>query len=76
MVIYVVETLIRLAYVVGIGMIIYSGLKMAWSRGDPGEFGKAKTMLLYVIIGLAIMFGVGLIVDTLAEFGQDPSNIL
>jgi len=33
MVVYVIQTLIRLAYVVGIGMVIYAGIRMAVGAG-------------------------------------------
>ena len=76
LIVYVVQTLIRLAYIGGIAMIIYAGIKMAMSRGNDAEFSKAKMTLLYAIIGLAVMFAAGLIVNTLAQFGQDPSNVI
>jgi hypothetical protein len=76
LVVYVIQTLINLAYIVGIGMIIYSGVKMAMSRGDQKKFSDAKNMLLYAIIGLAVMFAAGLIVNTLARFGQSPSSVI
>ncbi len=73
---YIANAFITIAEIGAIAMIIYSGFKMATSRGDAKSFGDAKRMLLYSIIGLAVIFGVGIIVDTIAEFGQNPSSIL
>jgi hypothetical protein len=73
---YLVNAAITLMEIGAIGMIIYSGFKMATSRGDAKEFGNAKNMLLYAVIGLAVIFGVGIIVRTIAAFGQNPTSIL
>ena len=35
--------------------IIYAGVRFLISRGNPGEVGKAKQMLLYAVIGLAVV---------------------
>ena len=38
-------------------MIIYTGYLFVVARGDPGAISKAKDMLLYVVIGAAIILG-------------------
>lgn len=35
-------------------MIIFSGVKMSMSAGNPGEVQKAKQILIYSIIGLIV----------------------
>ncbi len=68
----VVDTFVALA---AIGMmigIIYTGLQMILSRGNEAEFAKAKKQLGYVIIGSLVILGVGLILNTIASFANDP----
>src|SRR3989344_736717 len=36
-------------------MIIYGGVKFLLSRGNPGEVGKAKTILTWALIGMAVV---------------------
>lgn len=36
-------------------VIIWAGIKMVTSRGNPGTVGEAKSMLWYGIVGLAII---------------------
>jgi hypothetical protein len=61
-----------LAVVAGIA---YAGFTMATAGGDEAKFKKGKTMLWQVIIGGAVIFGVGLIVNTIADFAQQPTQI-
>lgn len=46
-----------LFFLIGAGaviVIIYAGLKMILGSGDPGEVKKAKNMVVYASIGLAV----------------------
>jgi hypothetical protein len=46
-----------LAAVVVVIMIIYSGFKFITAQGNPGEIEKAKSGLLYVLIGTGVLLG-------------------
>jgi type IV secretory pathway VirB2 component (pilin) len=46
-----------IAAVVVVLAIIYSGFKFVTANGNPGEIDKAKTGLLYVLIGALILLG-------------------
>lgn len=48
--------LIYLAIPVAVILIVYSGILLIYSRGDAGMVKKAKDILKYVVIGLAIIF--------------------
>lgn len=72
----VVNTFITLAVIAVVAFIIYAGVKMAMSRGNEAEFKKGKDMLVNAIIGGVVIFGVGIIVNTIAQFGQSPSSII
>lgn len=41
---------------IGFGMIVYAGVRFLLARGNPQEVQKAKDILKYVVIGLAIIF--------------------
>ena len=68
--------LITIASLAVVAMIVYAGFKMVISRGDEKEYGAAKNMLKYAIYGALVIFGVGLIVNTIADVATNPSNIL
>lgn len=72
----VANALIAIATIAVVGMIIYAGSKMATARGDDAEYKKGKEMLRQAIIGGIIIFGVGVIVNTIASFGESPTQIL
>jgi prepilin signal peptidase PulO-like enzyme (type II secretory pathway) len=55
--------------------IVYAGIRMVISRGDEKQFGAAKKMLYNALIGAAVIFGVGVIINTIANFAQDPTSI-
>jgi len=46
---------IQIAMALAVILIIYAGVRFILARGNPGEVGKAKTILWYVLIGLAIV---------------------
>ena len=47
--------LLVIAIPLAVILIIYAGIKMLLARGNPGEVQKAKDILWYVLIGLAII---------------------
>jgi len=40
---------------IAVGMIVYAGVLFMTSRGDSGQIGKAKDVLTYAVVGLAII---------------------
>lgn len=48
---------IKIGYVVAIFFIVYSGFKFVAAQGKEAELTKAKQMLLWTIIGTAILIG-------------------
>ncbi len=75
-VIDVVNVFIAIAVTVAIGMIIYAGFQMATSRGDATKFGEGRKTLWNAVIGLVVIFGVGIIVRTIGNFAVSPTSIL
>lgn len=47
--------LFYLALPIAVIMIVVSGIIMMASGGDPGRFGQAKKMLLWAVVGLAVI---------------------
>ncbi len=45
-------------------MVVISGVMFFAAVGDPGKVGKAKSLLTSVIIGLAIIYGAYLLINT------------
>ena len=48
---------IRIGTVVVVLMIVFVGFKFVTARGEPGEITKARTMLLWTIVGALILLG-------------------
>lgn len=67
---------IILATLAVVAMIVYAGFKMATSRGVEKDYEDGKKMLKYAIYGALVVFGVGLIVNTIANVAYDPTNVL
>lgn len=51
------KVVLPLGSVVIVFMIIYSGFLFVTARGNPDKISDAKRMLLYVLIGAAILLG-------------------
>ena len=58
------------------GFIVWAGVQMVMSKGDPTKFKAGKDALIKAIIGGIVVFGVGIIVNTLVSIGEDPTRIL
>lgn len=67
---------IVLATLAVVAMIVYAGFMMATAAGNEDKYGKGKTTLKYAIYGALVVFGVGLIVNTIANVAYDPTNVL
>lgn len=50
----IVEIILRVGGLVAVGFIIYGGLLMMTSQGEPEGFKKAKTTIINALIGLVI----------------------
>jgi len=46
-----------IAGILSVVFIILAGLKFVLAQGEPAKIQKARDMLLYVVIGVAIIFG-------------------
>jgi len=67
---YVVENVLLIAGFITVAAIIYYGVRMALSKGDPAEFGKQKDYLIKACIGAVIIFGVYTIIATVQGAAQ------
>jgi hypothetical protein len=72
----VINVFLGLAMVVTVGMIVFSGFKMATAGDETKKFGEGKTTLTHAVIGLAVILGVGIIVRTISRFAVSPTSIL
>ena len=55
MVINLIQWVVGVAGIVSAAFVVYGGITYATSAGEPGKLQKAKTMILYALIGLAIV---------------------
>lgn len=53
----IISTVQVIAGILSVVYIILAGLKFVLANGDPGKIKTARAMLLYVVIGIAIIFG-------------------
>lgn len=68
----IINWVFALTAVVGVLIIVVSGIKFMTSRGDPGETAKARNTILYVAIGLVVMaLAYGIVSITLNVLGGD-----
>ena len=57
--------------------LIYYGLRMILSRGDPTKFNDAKKGLFYAILGIIVIFGTYTIIATVANaLGANYSAVI
>ncbi|MBP6885795.1 MAG: hypothetical protein KBC02_00935 [Candidatus Pacebacteria bacterium] len=71
-----INLLIGLAVTVTIGILIYGGFQMAYSRGVQKDFDVGKETIKNASIGLLVILGVGIIIATISSFAQNPSSIV
>lgn len=64
----IIYWLFVLSGVVALFFIIYSGIKLITSSGDPKRVEEAKKTLLWAIIGLVVIFLSFMIVNLVADF--------
>jgi type IV secretory pathway VirB2 component (pilin) len=66
----IISTVQVIAGIISVVYIILAGLKFILAGGDPAKIKKARDMLLYVVIGIAIIFGaqaISIVVQTTIE---------
>ncbi len=61
------DILMTFAVPVAVVFLVYSGFLFVWARGNPKGLAKAKTNLLYVIIGIALFMGAWLLGQVVAN---------
>jgi lysylphosphatidylglycerol synthetase-like protein (DUF2156 family) len=66
---------LTVAGIVAVGFMVYGGVQMVTSRGNDTKFGEGKKTLTNAIIGAVVIFAVGIIINTIAQFGEDPTSI-
>lgn len=71
----VVQTLITIAGLACVAFLVYGGMMMAMSAGNDTKFKQGKDIVRNAIIGAVVIFGVGVIVNTIADFSQEPSSV-
>ncbi|MEI6553725.1 MAG: TrbC/VirB2 family protein [bacterium] len=53
----IIKAVQAIAGILSVVFVILAGLKFVLAAGDPAKIKKARDMLLYVVIGVAIIFG-------------------
>lgn len=75
MVVIVTNFLIAFAGLIAVGMIVYSGLKLVVSAGNPSAYAAAKKGLGNAIIGLVLTFAAYFIANLVAtQLGIDGGD--
>ena len=69
-----IEWIINMALVIAPLIIVFAGLSYATAGGDPGKIEKAKTMLLYAAVGMAVVLLAKSLIETLGKIIVLPSN--
>lgn len=67
--------LLTVAGIVAVGFMVYGGLQMVISKGDSTKFKDGQKTLTNAIIGAVVIFAVGVIINTIARFGEDPTSL-
>jgi len=70
-----IEWIIGIALVVAPLIIVFAGFSYATAGGDPSKIEKAKTMLLYAAVGMAVVLLAKSLVDSLKKIIVLPSDM-
>lgn len=57
----IIKALLQLGAVLAVIAVIYAGFTFVTAQGDEGKIKTAKSVLLYTVIGLAILLGAEII---------------
>jgi hypothetical protein len=71
-----VQTLMTIAALGVVAFIVYGGMLMAMSAGNDAKFKQGKDIIRNAVIGGVVIFGVGVIVNTIADFTTAPTDTL
>ncbi len=74
-----IEKILQAAIAIGVPIsilfIVYAGFKLVWAQGNPTELQKARSNLMYTLVGIGIFVGaailVSIIVTTLCQVGVE-----
>jgi len=64
----IIKTILGASMILALIAIVIAGITMIYSRGNEEEIGKAKDILLYLVIGIAIMAAAYGFVSGIAQF--------
>lgn len=70
-----INFLISMLGVVAVIALVYVGFKMVTSRGDTGAWKNAKNMFTNVVIGIIIILGAWVAVDTVLKILTDRGGL-
>src|SRR5258708_1989340 len=70
-----INLLFVVAALMALGFIVYGGIKIITSEGDPKNIDAARKTIIYAIVGLGLVFFSYLIINVLGHFlGIDLLN--
>jgi RsiW-degrading membrane proteinase PrsW (M82 family) len=69
-----VQTLMTVAALAVVAFIVYGGMLMAMSAGNDAKYKQGKDIIRNAIIGGVVIFGVGVIVNTIFSFTKSPTD--
>jgi hypothetical protein len=72
----IIQWVMGLAFTAAVGIIVYNGVMLYFSGGNPGNVTKCWTNIRNVAVGLAIMVLSWLIVNTIVVVFASPSSAL
>lgn len=70
----VITAAIQLGAIVAVVAIVYAGFLFVTAQGDEKKIATAKSVLLYTVIGIAILLGARLITDVVVGTVTDIDN--
>ncbi len=50
----IINWVLGVVVLLAVGMIIYGGIQMMTSQGDPEKFSKGQSIVIYAVIGLIV----------------------
>lgn len=62
-----ISLLLGFLYLIAVIMIIWSGFRILTAAGDDDQVSKAKTMIIYALAGIVIIFLAGSLVQLIME---------
>ena len=65
---FVVQTTAVIAILIGLGMIIFAGIKWIMSQGDKQKIESSRDTIVWTIVGLVVIFLSFLIVNLIGFF--------